>query len=63
MWRYGQQRPCFIYHLVYSGTFETSVFERVLIKEELFERVGEGGVGVVGGRREMRDGCRVEGLG
>jgi hypothetical protein len=39
VWRYGQQRPCFIYHLMYAGTFETRVFERVLVKEELFQRV------------------------
>jgi SNF2 family DNA or RNA helicase len=39
VWRYGQQKPCFIYHLMYAGTFETRVFERVLVKEELFQRV------------------------
>lgn len=43
VWRYGQTRPCYIYHLLYGGTFETRVFERVLVKEELFQRVrGEG---------------------
>lgn len=44
VWRYGQTRPCYIYHLLYGGTFETRVFERVLVKEELFQRVrGWGG--------------------
>lgn len=45
MWRYGQARPSFIYHLVYTGTFEARVMERVLQKEELFERVRHGGGG------------------
>jgi hypothetical protein len=43
VWRYGQTRPCYIYHLLYGGTFETRVFERVLVKEELFERVSRFG--------------------
>lgn len=42
VWRYGQERPSFIYHLVYTGTFEARVMERVLQKEELFERVRHG---------------------
>lgn len=39
VWRYGQKQPSYIYHLIYEGTFETRVFERVLAKEELFLRV------------------------
>lgn len=39
VWRYGQQQPTYIYHLVYAGTFEERVCEKVLIKEELFSRV------------------------
>ena len=52
VWRYGQERPTFIYHLVYAGTFETRVFERVLYKEELFQRVrvGDCGAGLGVGR-------------
>jgi hypothetical protein len=43
VWRYGQVQPVYIYHLMYAGTFETRVFERVLVKEELFQRVSGGG--------------------
>jgi hypothetical protein len=39
VWRYGQQQPTYIYHLVYADTFEKNVCERVLLKEELFLRV------------------------
>lgn len=42
VWRYGQARPVFIYHLLYGGTFEARVFDRVLLKEELFQRVSKG---------------------
>lgn len=51
VWRYGQARPCYIYHLLYGGTFETRVFERVLIKEELFQRVSFLGGGAGGDKQ------------
>eukprot|EP00775_Hariotina_reticulata_P004934 gene4934-5176_t len=41
IWRYGQRRSCFLYHLLYSGTVEERLYDRTLAKEELFARVVE----------------------
>jgi SNF2 family DNA or RNA helicase len=39
IWRYGQSRPCFLYHLTYAGTVEEHLYARTLAKLELFARV------------------------
>jgi hypothetical protein len=35
IWRYGQVRPCFVYHLLYAGTVEQQLYDSTLAKQEL----------------------------
>jgi SNF2 family DNA or RNA helicase len=42
IWRYGQMRRCFVYHLLYAGTVEQQLYDSTLAKQELFERVSDG---------------------
>ena len=40
IWRYGQTAPCFVYRLLHRATLEERVYDKTLVKEELFARVG-----------------------
>jgi SNF2 family DNA or RNA helicase len=39
IWRYGQAKPCFGYHLLYAGSVEEALYSSALAKQKLFERV------------------------
>lgn len=59
VFRYGQERPTFVYRLCYNGAMQYNIYLRNVNKEALFRRVVDrqtvkvGGWGWVGGGGRM----------